>query len=198
MQDDDTGPIGYVDQSGGTSDTYGVLAGAINGSNTTYTVSQGAYNSGSLKVYLNGQLQTQGSSEDWIETLPSGGTFDFATAPVVGDEITVEYELGSSSAGVQGNIILTKTANYTILGSEASGDIYIVVDATSGNITIDLPAANSFGAREIHIGKVDSTLNTVTIDGDGSETINGSTTFVINAQYTWETLISDGTQWFLI
>ena len=30
----------FVDQSGGTSDTYGVLAGTINGSNTTFTTSQ--------------------------------------------------------------------------------------------------------------------------------------------------------------
>jgi len=43
----------HVDQSGGTSDTYGVLAGTIDGANTTFTVSEGVYSSGSLTVYLN-------------------------------------------------------------------------------------------------------------------------------------------------
>ena len=42
-------------------------------------------------VYLNGQLQIQGSSEDWVETTPTSGTFTFAIAPITGDEITVSY-----------------------------------------------------------------------------------------------------------
>jgi len=90
--DDKTGANTFrIDQSGGTSDTYGVLSGTINGTNTTFTVSNTSYISGSLMVYLNGQLQTQGSSEDWTETTPVAGTFDFATAPESGDQITVTY-----------------------------------------------------------------------------------------------------------
>lgn len=81
----------FIDQSGGTSDTFGALSGTIDGSNTTFTVSQGEYISGSLKVYLNGQLQTQGSSEDWSETDHTTGVFDFAIAPDYGDEITADY-----------------------------------------------------------------------------------------------------------
>ncbi len=81
----------YTDQSGGTSDTYGVLGGLVNSSNTLFTVSQGEYISSSLKVYLNGQLQTQGSAEDWVETSPAAGTFTFSTAPTTGDLITASY-----------------------------------------------------------------------------------------------------------
>jgi hypothetical protein len=86
----------FIDQSGGTSDTYGVLSGAINGSNTTFTTSQSSYDSGTLLVFLNGQLQIQGSGEDWTETTPASGTFDFATAPVSGDELTIFYQTGAS------------------------------------------------------------------------------------------------------
>lgn len=89
----------YIDQSGGTSDTYGVLSGSVNGSNAVFTVSQAAYISGSLKVYLNGQLQTQGSAEDWVETSPAAGTFTFATAPATGDLITVSYQKSVSALG---------------------------------------------------------------------------------------------------
>lgn len=88
-----------IDCSGGTSDTYGALSGLVNGSNTVYTVSLGSYISGSLRVYLNGQLQTQGSSEDWVETAPASGTFTFATAPVSGDIITAIYQFASASTG---------------------------------------------------------------------------------------------------
>lgn len=86
----------YVDQSGGASDTYGVLSGDIDGENTEYTVSQSEYDSGSLTVYLNGQLLIQGSSEDWTETIPTSGTFSFTTAPEVSDEITAIYTVTTS------------------------------------------------------------------------------------------------------
>jgi len=81
----------FIDQTGGTGDTYGVISGSINGTNKTFTVSQGKYASGSLEVYLNGQLQTQGTVEDWNETSPESGTFTFVTAPVAGDLITAKY-----------------------------------------------------------------------------------------------------------
>jgi hypothetical protein len=109
----------YVDQSGGTSDTYGALAGAINGSNTTYTVSLSAYTTGTLRVYLNGQLQIQGTASDWTETTPASGTFDFVTAPTAGDEITVMYGYASvtpvSSRPMQTEIVLFRDSlNYTV------------------------------------------------------------------------------------
>ena len=184
----------YIDQSGGTADTYGVLSGAINGANTTFTVSQAVYNTGSLSVYLNGQLQTQGTAEDWTETLPSAGTLAFATAPLTGDLITVNYTLGTVT-GVVGNIDISKTANYTITGSEADGEISIDVDASTGNKTITLPTAASFQNRFLNVSKTDSSTNIVIIDGDESETINDDLTITMTLQYTNLRLQSDGVQW---
>jgi hypothetical protein len=90
----------YIDQSGGTADTYGILGCTLDGSHPICTVSQGAYVSGTLLVFLNGQLQTQGTAEDWTETNPVTGTFTFATAPTATDQITVVYGfLGVSIGG---------------------------------------------------------------------------------------------------
>jgi hypothetical protein len=89
----------YTDQSAGTSDTYGVLSGSVNGSNTVFTVSEAEYVSGSLMVFLNGQLQTQGTGEDWTETAPGSGTFTFATAPETGDLITAQYMKSETTSG---------------------------------------------------------------------------------------------------
>lgn len=83
--------ITYIDQAGGTGDTYGVLVGVRDGANTEFTVSQGVYSTGSLSVYLNGQLLTQGSAEDWHEHDPATGKFHFEVAPTATDEITVVY-----------------------------------------------------------------------------------------------------------
>jgi hypothetical protein len=90
-----------IDCSGGTSDTYGILAGDIDGANLLFTVSFGSYVSGSLLVYLNGQQLIQGSSEDWEETNPAIGTFTFkaGTTPISGDVITVFYKYATVATG---------------------------------------------------------------------------------------------------
>lgn len=106
-----------IDQSGGTADTYGSLSGTINGSNTLFTVSKSEYITGTLRVFLNGQLQTQGSAEDWVETTPASGTFTFNTAPQTGDEITVAYNYpatGVIDSLVVNNLSVNSTASINV------------------------------------------------------------------------------------
>lgn len=112
-----------IDSSGGTSDTYGVLGGLVNSSNTLYTVSLGSYVSGSLEVYLNGQLQTQGTAEDWVETTPASGTFTFNTAPQTGDVIMVGYRYSVATSG---------NAD-TLDGLEATAFAVAAAGVTNGN-----------------------------------------------------------------
>ena len=77
-------------------------------------------------------------------------------------------------------------------------DSVALCDCTSNSITINLhPAANAPG-NVFHIKKTDSTSNTVTIDADGTETIDGQLTQILNTQYESLTLVSDGSNWFII
>ncbi len=85
--------------------TYSALAGAVNGSNTTFTVSIGSYVSGSLVVFLNGLIQLQGAGDDWTETTPGSGTFDFDVAPLTGDIITAIYQVPGSGFSVTNGIV---------------------------------------------------------------------------------------------
>lgn len=71
------------------------------------------------------------------------------------------------------------------------------VDATGGNVTITLPTAAT-AYKKLTVKKIDATANTVTIDGDGAETIDDQATAVILSQYTSVTIISDGTEWFIV
>jgi hypothetical protein len=71
---------------------------------------------------------------------------------------------------------------------------WIRVDASSGAITITLPPVGSLG-RPIGIMKSDSSVNAVTVDGNGSETIEGSTTQSLTAQYDAILLRDNGTSW---
>lgn len=63
-------------------------SGSVNGSNTSYTTSNG-YVSGTLQVWINGLLQKP--SDHYSETNPSSGTFSMDEAPESGDNILVAY-----------------------------------------------------------------------------------------------------------
>lgn len=77
------------------------------------------------------------------------------------------------------------TANFT-----AGLTYYFVrIDATSGNVTMTLPAAstafgNNMGITYV-VQRIDNTGNTVTVQRAGSDTINGATSFTLGTQ--WET-----------
>lgn len=123
----------YIDQSGGTSDTYGVLSGTINGSNALFTVSQSVYATGTLKVWLNGQLMTQGSGEDFVETTPASGTFTFNTAPATGSLITVEYQKVVTNANTLAYAVGAEDIEIT---DSTKGIILTSPDSTRWRITV--------------------------------------------------------------
>ena len=91
---------------------------------------------------------------------------------------------------------LSKSANYTVV--EADRDKLIAVDATSGSVTVSLLAASVAGdGFQIAIKKTDSSVNSVVIDANGSETIDGALTLTLNSQYQVAVLTSNGTQWYI-
>ena len=89
----------------------------------------------------------------------------------------------------------TVTSDYTL---DALLDAGILVDATSGALIITLPEAASSTNVQFFIKKIDATGNTVTVDGNGADTIDGLATQVIASQYTTLTVYSNGTAWFIV
>jgi len=79
------------------------------------------------------------------------------------------------------------TANFVVLG-----------DCTSNAITLNLPAVSGNSGLTYFIKKIDSTINAITVDGSGSETIDGATTAVINNQYETIRIVCNGTNWSII
>lgn len=61
--------------------------------------------------------------------------------------------------------------------------------------TVTLPTAADNTNRVITIKKVDSGTGFTVIDGEGSETIDGSTYISLASQYEFVTLVCDGTGW---
>lgn len=86
----------------------------------------------------------------------------------------------------------TKTADFT-----ASTQTYYRVNTTSGAVTVTLPTAVGISGR-MYIFKLINGSNSLTLDPDGAETIDGATTWATTTLYAKVTIISNGTNWEII
>lgn len=90
-----------------------------------------------------------------------------------------------------------KTANYSM----TAGELQVWVSAAGGNRTITLPPGPASGLR-VRVWRTDSSANTVTIQGDGTDTVEGST-YTLNPfgglALVWATFEYDGAgDWFWV
>jgi hypothetical protein len=118
------------------------------------------------------------------------------TSHVLGDRVGLGTLTPTSFLEVAGSLALpingtAKTTTYTATISDST----IQCDATSGAFTVNLPTASGIPGRLYTIKKIDSSANAITVDGNGSETIDGATTKSLAAQWDWITVQSDGTNW---
>jgi len=70
-------------------------------------------------------------------------------------------------------------------------------DAVGGAITINLTAAASSNGLRHKIKKL-GTSGIITIDANGSETIDGALTAVLTTQYEAVEIVCNGTEWFIL
>ncbi|NIA67768.1 hypothetical protein HBA54_04120 [Pelagibius litoralis] len=93
--------------------------------------------------------------------------------------------------------VISKSTTYTV--TSADNGRLIKADATAGAFTITLPPAATAGnGFEVTVKKVDSSANAVTLDADGSETIDGGTDISLPNQHDAVQVRSDGTAWQVI
>jgi hypothetical protein len=73
----------------------------------------------------------------------------------------------------------------------------VLVDASGGDVVVTLPTAVGITGRSYEIKKTDTSVNTVTVDGDGTETIDGELTQ--DVPYLATIVVrSDGSNWFIV
>jgi hypothetical protein len=94
--------------------------------------------------------------------------------------------------GANQHTVTTKTGDYTL----ASSDEVVLADASTsgGNITLTLPSPN---LNMYTLKKIDSSNNTVTVSGGGAD-IDDAAQAVLKAQYASISVVSDGTNWYII
>lgn len=170
-----------------------------------------------LQVYLNGQFLMLGV--DWNEVGAAGvasSEIEILQDLAIGDQLHFRISVGGAGSGGGGGVgpqgppgpagppgadaiggpvaISTKSGNYTLLTS----DNVILGDATGGALLFTLPTAASAAGQVFFIKKIDSSGNAITVQANGVELIDGSNTQIISSQYVSITLVSNGTQWYLL
>jgi len=89
--------------------------------------------------------------------------------------------------------VVTATATHTAA-------LNTIVNCTSGTFTVTLPAASTATAGHNTVIVKNSGAGTITVARAGSDTIDGATSYSLNAQYKGVTLVANagGTAWLII
>ena len=95
---------------------------------------------------------------------------------------------------VETKTVATKTTTYTV----AVTDDIVFVDSSGGAFTVTLFTAVGNSGKIITIKKTESSVNIVTIEGDGSETIDGNLNRKLATNNETIKLVSDGTNWEIL
>ena len=125
-----------------------------------------------------------------------------AATPNNGDVIAYnstsgDWEATAQSGGGSAPSVTVSSPSTTQTLSAPSGieEAYIYTPTTA--ITVNLVAAATCGSGFKYQIKNRST-NTININPNGSETVDGAATFTLNTQEASVTLITDGSNWFII
>jgi DUF4097 and DUF4098 domain-containing protein YvlB len=181
----------FVDQTP-AGDTYGLLSGSVNGSNVTFTCSQGSYLSGSGKLYINGQLQIQGSSYDWVEATPASGTITLNTAPATGEKLTFEY---LTEAGTPAEVSYSYYDTTPVNITAVSGRHFIELDPVAAGATMEVNFPSAVGnTAEYVVKRVSGGADAVDLNANGSENIEGAATATLRRAGESVTILSNNVE----
>ncbi len=170
------------------------LDGAISFAEESTSPSGISSTSGYGKVYVaqDGRPRFLDSSGTEFDLLHHGAAVQ-ASAP---DPVTGKLWLDTSATGSIGRTVTirTVTADTTLVDS----DVVVLCNGTSPGITITLPTAVGREGKIFYVKKIDSSGNSVTIEGDGSETIDNQLFQLLSSQYDAVEVVSDGSEWWII
>lgn len=126
-------------------------------------------------------------------------------SPKVGDSVDLRVIADAARAALDGNVVFQGPLTFRVTEITSadspyklSGASVLLANPSGGAITVNLPPAANYRGVVYLVKKTDSGGNTVTLDGDGAETIDGAATLVLSAAYEAKRIVSNGTAWFTI
>lgn len=135
-------------------------------------------------VNSKGYFSINRTTADYQLDVRGSGRFD---AVVFGDG-TVQTTAARTALLAYRNVSNT----YTLLPS----DDVIFLDASSNNVTVNLPSASGIGGKEFYFKKKTGNFN-ITINAPSGQTIDGQQFFTLNYDYESISVISDNSNWYV-
>lgn len=157
------------------------------GTNTLLSISGGINQTGTAgytALDVNPTETGVGSGTKLLQRWAVGG-IQFASITNTGNFTSTSLGTSVSNTTVGGALVSTSAATR-------------LINATAGAVIVTLPTASSALGRMYTVKKIDASANTVTIQGNAAETIDGSNTRVLTAQYQSVTVQSDGSAWYIL
>ncbi|MBD3610538.1 MAG: hypothetical protein HUJ30_08315 [Gammaproteobacteria bacterium] len=121
------------------------------------------------------------------------------TDPVVGGAAGISNQQGKQLANrtaylraLAGDNVTTITAAGSPFTLTTGLTGLVIVDASAGNVVLNLPAASALKTMPFVIYRQDATANTVTLTPDGTDTVDGSASYLVQPGARVH-FISDGT-----
>lgn len=197
------------DTTSTTVDLSGYLPTTTNLADSPTIQVTGTLASGSARIDLRTLANTAGGSfllvtRDTYGRISASAAGDAADVPfdqtgnvfVLGAQ--VQAALDATDGAIVGltPVVTTETAA-SVSPSATRGQRALLCNCTTNAITVNLPTAVG-NAAIYNVKKTDASANTVTIDPSGAQTIDGAATVVISVQFASLTLISDGSNWYVI
>jgi hypothetical protein len=146
-----------------------------------------------------------GSGTSW-----GAGVFGIHEVHTAGAQ-TTRLEMYTSSAGTRAKIASLRNTGFTHEKAVSYPDrtlttAYTITDddyaiwgnASGGAFSVTLPTAVGRRGKVFVIKKIDASVNAVTIDGDGSETIDNATTKQLTSENEVLWIMSDNSNWRVI
>jgi hypothetical protein len=199
-------------QNAGASASSDVVATADNGNETANYVDLGINgsvnntgvmgNADDAYLYTTGNNLVMGTATTGMAMIFLTGGTDEATNERF--RITGAGSVGVNNSGpnstlfVRGSFatnLVTRTASATLTATDFSTEC----NNTAGAVTMTLPTAVGIAGRIYILKKTSAAGNNVTVAGfNGTETIDGTTTYTITNQYSYLMIQSDGTSWWIL
>jgi hypothetical protein len=144
-----------------------------------------------------------GTTAKWDVYIPASGSTDLRIKNNGTDRITIQNDgdVGIGTTSPVSTLDINGSVGYkvtTITSATTLDNTHNIILCNTGSYTVTLPPASSNTNRLYTIKNIDTDGDVITIDGNGSETIDGATTFNLVIYNQTITIASDGSNWFIV
>jgi hypothetical protein len=187
-------PVGTYDGSVGSTHA---IRGFVSVEACHYTMYLIGAGSGGVGPFLHLLLDTEGSvllGDNDSGTASASAKGQVVLTGEVSLPISLDWPPGYDLVNDQVSFpVVSETGNYTVTPL----DQYVLVDATSGAITLTLPTAVG-RSTPVAGKKTDATTHAVTFTPQAGQLIDGASSAVISAPFESLTLIPSGGDWYVV